>query len=471
MMGLVAATCIFIACEAELEINQTVQEIQSAQPTITGFSPATAPVNSIVNIEGTFLNFANKVFINGIEAPIESRITGSRLQIRVPNNATSGSIRIVTEQDKEATSDQSLSITYPQPAVTSTFPANAFVNALINVVGTNLSSVTSVSFGNVAGTIEFQESQALSVRVPNNPGIRDVTLNYLSTSGPTSVTIATGFEIILPQPVLGGFPALITRDNDVVVSGQDINLVTDVNVNGTVAVISSISPTEVRFRVPAAIATGYVTINLNFQGGGTITRNNIPYINGQFESIYEFDSTQPTVFTLDTNVDPNARQQLNGTAPQPPFPGNSYYSLTMARATGSTIARSRIHQETSNPAYADILNPGNYNNSPVLHFWLNTEGTQPVIVLYFGGTGNPNRRRWQNATTNTGNAWQLCAVRLNGFIPNQTSVGGIFEVRATTGSTTPVLPVKMNFDWLIVTDRVLTEFGAVDVTDEFSPAG
>ncbi|MEP3968903.1 MAG: hypothetical protein ABJM08_07805, partial [Nonlabens sp.] len=77
----------------------------------------------------------------------------------------------------------------------------------------------------------------------------------------------------------------------------------------------------------------------------------------------------------------------------------------------------------------------------------------------------------QGAEANTGNNWKLHAVRLNGFIPNQSSVANVFELRITPGSSSAAVPAYFNFDWLIVTDRVLTEFGAVDVTDDFRPAG
>ncbi|MDP5077205.1 MAG: IPT/TIG domain-containing protein [Nonlabens sp.] len=467
VLSIVALT--IVACDADVEIDQTVEQIKAQQPTITGFSPGTAAVNTLVNIDGTFLNFATEAYIGNVRATITSRITGQRLQIQVPNNAVSGNIRVVTEQGKEAISADVLTVTYPVPAVTAALPNEANVNALVNIIGTNLTSVTGVNFGGVAGTIEFQESQALVVRVPNNPGFVSVDLTYLTTSGAASLNAATNFEVVLPQPTIGGFPAITSRDKEVIISGQDMNLITAGDVDGNAVTFTSQTPNEVRFMMPAAIQTGYVTINLDFQGGGLITRSNIPYINGQLETFFEFDNDPASVFVLSTNVDPGATQILSTTNP-PPFPGNSHYELTMTTATGSTIGRSRIQTVTSNPAYVNILTPGNYSGTPVMHFWLNTENTQPVMVVYFGGTSNAFRRRWQNATTNTGSNWQLCAIRLNGFIPNQTT-SDVFEIRTTTGSTTPTLPTKFNFDWLIVTDRVLTEFGAVDVTDEFSPAG
>jgi len=77
----------------------------------------------------------------------------------------------------------------------------------------------------------------------------------------------------------------------------------------------------------------------------------------------------------------------------------------------------------------------------------------------------------KGANTNTGDTWQLFAVRLNGFIPSISSIGSTFEFRFNTGSGASSFPVSVNLDWIIVTDSVLTEFGAVDVTELFGAAG
>ncbi|WP_146250752.1 IPT/TIG domain-containing protein [Nonlabens dokdonensis] len=464
-------TVVLIACEADLEIDQTVAEIKSEQPTISSFSPGTAPVNSLVDIEGTFLNFVTEAYIGNIEAQITSRITGQRLQIQVPNNAVSGVIKLVTDEGKEAVSSESLTVTYPVPTVTTALPANGDVNSLINIIGTDLVGITGVTFGGTAGTIEFQEDQALVVRVPNNVGIVDVVLTYLTSNGPAVLTASTNFEIILPQPTIGGFPAVLTRDNEVIVVGQDMNLITDGDVDGFPVIINSQSPTEIRFNVPSSVQTGYVDINLNFQGGGTITQTGTPYINGQFEQLYEFDSDPASVFVVDYSKDPNAMPSINGNVVQPPFPGNQYYALTMNTATGSTVARAKFADTSTNPAYADVLNSGNYGDNPVMHFWMHTEGTNPTFKIYIGG-GSSSDRRQLDTYTAPGlniNEWNLYAVRLNGFIPNGQNTAGAFDLRLTPGSSSSPVPEIINLDWIIVTDRVLTEFGAIDMTDEFDP--
>ncbi|PRP66704.1 hypothetical protein BST86_06115 [Nonlabens agnitus] len=481
-----------VSCEADLEIDQTVEEIKSAQPTITSISPTTAAVNSTVTIEGTFLNFATKAFIGDIEAQITSRITGQRLEIQVPNNALPGIVRIVTEQEKEASSTEQLSITYPEPTFTGTLPTEGFVNSTITIQGNALTSITDVKFGTVSGVIEFQEEQALVVRIPNNPGNVDITLTYLSSNGPVTQTIATGFEVILPQPTIGGFPSVFNRDQEVIVIGQDMNLITSGTVkredaNGMVLEEGDItfttqSPTEVRFMVPSNILTGYVDVTLNFDGGGVITREGTPYINGQFAQIYEFDTTGIDVMAAESGRNPQPIRSINGNVEQPPFPGTQYFASELIQVTGSTQIRPRMH-ETAAEATADILDAGNYGDNPVLHFWMHTENTEPNLNIYIGGTGSANRRLfgdYQDVGPNNNidldlSQWNLYAVRVKNFIPDVNSTAGTFELRIARGSDTggPAGSGSkfFNFDWFIVTDAVLTEFGAIDITDDFRPAG
>ena len=455
-----------VSCEADLEIDQTVEEIKSAQPTITNISPTTAAVNSTVTIEGTFLNFATKAFIGDVEAQITSRITGQRLEVQVPNNAVAGTIRIVTEQEKEAVSADQLAITYPVPAFTGTLPTEGFVNETITFQGTDLTSVTAVNFGTANGIIEFQESQALVVRIPNNPGIVDISLSYLTTSGPETLSVASGFEVILPQPTIGGFPGVFTRDTEVIITGQDMNLITNGSIDGVAIEFTDQTPTEVKFFVPSSIATGYVDVLLNFDGGGVINRDGIPYINGQFAEIYEFD-----VDGLDVWRDPSRATvySINGNVEQPPFPGEQYFASVMTDVTTSTLIRSEMDVNASE-ATADILDNGNYGDNPVLHFWMHTEGTTPQFKIYTG-----NGRRTLDTYTELGpnndvdpnlNEWILYAVRLKDFIGTDDSTGSIFELRITHGTETDD-PKYFNFDWFIVTDKVLSEFGALDVTDDF----
>lgn len=463
---------VFTACDADTEVDKTVDEILAAQPTIESISPGTADILSKVTITGTFLNFAETAFVGGVECQITQRINGKTLEIKVAPNATSGIVKIITSAGKEAVSSETLTVTYPTPTVTSTFPSSATVNENMILSGTNLTSITRISFGDMDGTIQFQEDQAIVVSVPNNEN-SPVAVNYYynTSSGEVSQLLTETFNILIPTPIISSWPSLMNRDSEVTIVGTDMNLITGVSVGGQNVTLNTASATSVSFNIPSGVATGYQDIVVNYGTSGQLTQPNVPYINGQYESYVEFDSYAADVFVIDLSKDPLATQQLNNVVEQPPFPGDSYYNLQMNTGTGSTIARMRLHNVTNNDTWPNMIDTGNFGDNPVLHFWINTESTEPILKIYIGGTGSANRRQLSGSDMNTGGDWKLYAVRLNGFIPSISTIGSTFEIRFNTGSGVTEFPVKVNMDWIIVTDSVLTEFGAIDVTDAFDAAG
>ncbi len=473
MIAMGFALSFYVAsCKAETEVDQTVDEILAAQPTITSFMPTTASIQSKVTISGTFLNFAVAAYIGNVECEITQRINGNTLEIEVSPNARDGKIRIVTSSDKEAISGGDITITYPAPTITSTFPSQAFVNENITVEGTNLRGITRITFDTTEAIIQFQEPQALVLSVPNNEGPNQKVRYYYNTqSGEASGELSPDFQIFTPTPTIAAWPAVISRDNEVTITGSNLNLIKTIKVDGAAVTYNNFTATAVSFNIPSTVITGYSKIDVEYGTSGVITRDSVPYINGQYESYIEFDNYPASVFAIDASKDPLATQQLNGAVSQPPFPGNSYYSLEMNTGTSSTIARMKMHEETTNTTYNNIIDVGNFSDNAVLHFWINTENTEPILKIYIGGTQSANRRELPGSFVNTGNQWKLYAVKLHGFIPALTSVGGTFEFRLNTGSSASTFPVKVNMDWIIVTDKVLTEFGAIDVTNDFKPAG
>ncbi len=460
------------ACDADTEVDQTVDEILSAQPAITSFSPASADIRSRVIVKGTYLNFAGKAYIGDTECQITQRVNGETLEIEVAPEAKTGTLRITTSAGKEAMSTETLTVTYPEPQVRSAFPQGGMVNENIVIEGTDLQTVNRITFGDTEAIIQFREAQALVVSIPNNEGTGlPVNMYYNTASGETALSLSQDFVITIPTPVIDNWPQLMSRDNEVFITGEDLNLITGISIGGEDVTINTSSATSLSFNVPVGVSTGYRDITVNYGTDKQIVEEGIPYINGQYEKYIEFDSDPETVFVIDQSKDPGAVQQLNGNVEQPPFPGTSYYNLQMNTGTGSTIARMRLHNETANDTWQQILDAGNYGDNPVLHFWMNTEDTSPILKLYIGGTSNANRRELSGDHTHTGGSWKLFAVRLKDFIPGLTSVGSAFEVRFNTGSGAAVFPVIVNMDWIIVTDKVLTEFGAEDVTDQFKPAG
>lgn len=455
----------FLSCDADVEVDKTVEEILSAQPSITSISPGTADILTRVTISGEYLNFADKAFVGDAECQITQRVNGETLEIEVAPNASTGVVKIITSAGMEAVSSEVLTVTYPTPNITSTFPSSATVNENIVIEGTNLESITKITFGEVEGMIQFQESQAIVVSVPNSD-VSPVEVNYYynSSSGEVSGQLSSSFTIVIPTPVISAWPSLMSRDNEVTLVGADMNLITGILVGGEVATLNTATATSVSFNVPAAVVTGYQDIVVQYGTSSQITQADVPYINGEYEQYFEYDSDNVGLITLSADTTAETITDVD----QPPFPGTSFARVTMNTATGSTLARIRF-QNSANDTWTTVLDSGSFSDAPVLHFWMKTDA-EPIMRLYVGGSSSANRRQLSGSDTDTNGQWKLFAVRLTDFIPGTASIGGYFEFRFTTGSSA-IVPMEMDVDWVIITDHVLTDLGAEDVTDLFGPAG
>lgn len=97
--SLIAVACTFLLVGANLV----------AQPTVTGFSPSSGPVGTLVTITGTGLSAPTSLTIGGVTAIAVSN-TGTNLVAMVMPGATSGNVSIVTGSGS-ATANNTYSVT------------------------------------------------------------------------------------------------------------------------------------------------------------------------------------------------------------------------------------------------------------------------------------------------------------------------------------------------------------------------
>jgi hypothetical protein len=79
--------------------TRTLIETGPSPPTITGFSPSAGPPGTAVTITGTNLDGATKVTFNGTASTV-TQDTATNVKVTVPNGATTGRIKVVTDGGK-----------------------------------------------------------------------------------------------------------------------------------------------------------------------------------------------------------------------------------------------------------------------------------------------------------------------------------------------------------------------------------
>ena len=171
----------------------------SIKPTISGFTPESAPVGAAVTITGT--NFDpnpanNTVTFNGIAAVVTS-CTSTQIVATVPQGATTGPITVTTiEVLQGATSATSFTVV-PPPTISSFTPASAPAGANITITGTNFDPTpanNAVTFFNgIAAVIISSTSSQIVATVPAGAITGPITV---TVDGVDSAVSGTSFAIL-----------------------------------------------------------------------------------------------------------------------------------------------------------------------------------------------------------------------------------------------------------------------------------
>ncbi|WP_299185137.1 hypothetical protein [uncultured Aquimarina sp.] len=478
------------SCDADIEVDQTVEQIESATPIISSFSPTSAEILEEILVEGEFLQFVDRATIGGIPTQIKSRVSDTQILLSVDPAVVSGPIVLINDLSRQgaenleftATSTESLTVSYPVPSVTSTIPSEATANDLLIMEGSNLGVVSSVIFGGVPGEISFQENDVIVITIPN-PGTLDpvsVSLTYNSNTGQISQELSSSFLVNIPTPEPSNVPRIMTRDNMVTITGNNINFTTSVTIDGIEAEITT-SATVLTFMVPSGVTTGISEVIItDTEMRQTIF--NIPYIDGEYIEMVDMDVTSLDSWELDTGscCDPLATHEVvEDPTRQPTIPdsngnpvqfGNGFYRVNYGTIDGSTVSRLNVEDvvnSSTTDRLANLFDGTSFNGNPVLHFFMRTEDS-PTFRLYIGTDSNP-RRELQSNFRNTGGEWRLIAVALNDFVTGSGRNPAKINFRPSPSSSSSQPAVKFaEYDWFIITDRVLTEFGALDYTDTSS---
>ncbi|WP_025739578.1 IPT/TIG domain-containing protein [Aquimarina pacifica] len=494
------------SCDADIEVEQTIEDINSETPVITSFSPTSVDVLGLIEVEGEFLQFVDKAFIGGTECIIYSRIGANKIVLQVTTDNPSGQITLQNElflDDNseepvvfEATSAETLTVTFPDPEFsTATLPDETIVNQTVAIEGSNLSTVTSVTFGGVDATIEFQDNSAVVVSTPNIPkdigeaGV-DVVVNYITSAGEQSQTIANGYVIIVPLPEISSRPRIMHLDSEVLLSGSDLNLTTQVilsdgvagdGVNDgaadVIATITEVEATSLKFVIPNTTPTGLYDISLVDADGNSNVIEDVGYINGGYYEYYDFDDDDVSTVRDAKNdpaqvvlsVDSDEANQPRFAGATVPF-GTTHLKIDYPAATTSTLAyiygyESNGFSTPEQAAESAAMNDadGRFGGNPVLHYWVRLDGDDSRTKIYLGTASAQRRESNGELIDDTGGEWVLVAVELNGFMDSAANFAQ-FHLRLTAGSGGDDIPRSARYDWIIVTDKVLTEFGAVNYT-------
>ena len=382
-------------------------------PTITGFSPTTGPVGTLVTIIGSGLSEVTGVTFNGAAAA-HTVVSGTQITATVPAGATTGKISVTSPGG----SDVSISnFTVTGPDITSFSPTTGPVGTLVTVNGSGFSDVTVVTFnGSSAASFSIVSATQITATVP--VGATSGVIGVVSPSGSdisSSIFTVTAPTITSFSPDSGPVNTVVT------ITGTGLSGATAVMFNGATASYTVNSPTQITATVPTAATTGPIVV---VTPSGTATSSSpftIPPTMTGFTPSSGYIGTQVTIsgtgFTGATAV------KFNGTTAFFTIDSAAQIAATVpAGATSGTIAVTTPSGTVTSTSTFTVLLPTIINFTPV--------SGPPSTVVTITGTG------FTGAT----------AVRFNGqaaagfTIDSPTQIAATVPTGVTTGPITVVTP-------------------------------
>ncbi len=251
-------------------------------PVIATVTPGHGPIGQAVTITGQ--NFdpsaptLNVVSFEGINALV-TLATATLLEVSVPSGVPTG-VGTLTVKTRGGTASIPFTIDSTAPVLTSLSPVSVPAGSAaftLTLNGSNFFATSTVQFGATTLTSTFISNSQLQASIPASaiasPGTVQVTVVNPAPNGGTSNALA--FEVIGPviqsvTPTSGpvGTPVTITGLNfDPTASNNNLSF------NGTSAIITSATTTEIKTTVPLGASTGPISLTTptGTASGGTFT--------------------------------------------------------------------------------------------------------------------------------------------------------------------------------------------------------
>ena len=229
-------------------------------PTITSFSPTSAPVGTRITVNGTNFTTSAVVKFNGVTGTSFVYKSPTKVKAKVPAGATTGPISVTTT---DGTGTSATNFIVPSssglPTITSFSPTSGPVGTLITVNGTNFTTSAVVKFNGVTGTnFVYKSPTKVKAKVPAG-----------ATTGPISVTTTDGTgtsatNFVVPSsglPTITSFsPSSGPVGTSVTINGTGLAGATVVKFAGVKATFIVNSDTEITASVPAGAGTGKIIV-------------------------------------------------------------------------------------------------------------------------------------------------------------------------------------------------------------------
>jgi hypothetical protein len=307
----------------------------SASASITSFTPSNGPAGTVVTITGTNLTGATAVTFGGTAAASFTVVSSTKITATVASGAT-GNVTVVTPAGTASLGTFTFGLI--PPVITGFSPTSATTNAKIVITGSNLSTVTNITIGDVVADFSIISDSVIWANVGTGA------TGYVAVTAPSGSDSVAGFTYVAPQAFAytSFTPSTGTTGTNILIRGTGLSVSPNVSFGGVAA--SNIT-VESDTTIVATVGSGA-------SGSVSVT------VGGQTLSLPGFTYTAPTSPTQ-TDI------QLTAFTPSVGQTGSSI-TLTGANFTGATGV--------------------SFGGVPALAFSVNSD-SQIVAVVGNGATG------------------------------------------------------------------------------------
>ncbi|HEY2996403.1 MAG TPA: IPT/TIG domain-containing protein, partial [Methylomirabilota bacterium] len=225
-------------------------------PKITAFDPALGAVGTNVTITGSGFIGVPTVRFGGVAAVPPSSVSLTTLVAAVPAGAVTGSITVTTT---EGIGNSSTRFTVVRtPTLTSFTPTSGAAGTSVLLVGTSLTSTSTVTFNGVNASVTSPNASvttAIRAVVPLGATTGRITI----TNEAGTVTAASDFHVL---PTVTGFtPTAGAAGDTVTITGNALNGATGVRFGTADAtILAGGNASQVLAIVPGTATTGPITV-------------------------------------------------------------------------------------------------------------------------------------------------------------------------------------------------------------------
>ena len=233
------------------------EELTINQPAVSTVSPETIRPGDEVTVSGMLLDQIESLkFAGSEEITAEDFVSASKTAIKVivPDNVHDGKVTLTTAAGETLETENSVTVKVPSEIVVKA--ADVFkAGHEVEITGNDVDLVTGASFGTTAAENFSNDGKTVKITIPATAVDGPVTL---STAAEKTVNTET---ITLVKPVITSLgQTTVVAGETFDINGTDLDLITEVTLNGTVCEFQTAGSDRLTVSTTAAHNTGKVAI-------------------------------------------------------------------------------------------------------------------------------------------------------------------------------------------------------------------